>query len=238
VNLTTAEHPVRARLGTWPHEPDVAHLVLLDHHMVPTADDVRRWIEMAEDRCARIIRTGALFPASMPAFEAAGFSPIDTLALLERDLHDPVPPAGATGTWRMRRTRTIHLDAAAAVDREAFGPTWSNDVHALADIRRATPRHRCRHVEADGGMVAFALSGRAGSWGYVQRLAVEPAAQRRGLARLLVTDALRWMHRGGARRAMVNTASSNDAALALYRSLGFEVRPEQLTIAELALRPR
>ncbi|MGA7756921.1 MAG: hypothetical protein WCA57_03690, partial [Ilumatobacteraceae bacterium] len=68
MNTAAVEHPVRARLGSWPYEPDVAHLVLLDHHMVPDASDVARWIVEARATGARALRTGALFAASTPAF--------------------------------------------------------------------------------------------------------------------------------------------------------------------------
>ena len=39
-------------------------------------------------------------------------------------------------------------------------------------------------------MGGFAITGRAGVTGYLQRLAVDPAHRRRGLARRLVDDAL------------------------------------------------
>ncbi len=63
-----------------------------------------------------------------------------------------------------------------------------------------------------------------------------PSARRRGLARLLVADALDWMRRRNVERVLVNTATDNTAALALYRSLGFIERPERLTILERSLR--
>ena len=85
-------------------------------------------------------------------------------------------------------------------------------------------------------MVAFSISGRASTWGYVQRLAVDPSARRRGLARLLVTDAIDWMRRRNVEQVLVNTATDNTAALALYRSLGFVERPERLKILERSLR--
>ena len=49
-------------------------------------------------------------------------------------------------------------------------------------------------------------------------LVVHPAAQRQGIGRLLVQDALR---RGAGLVFAVSTAAANGPALALYRSLGF-----------------
>ncbi len=235
MNTAAVEHPVRARLGSWPYEPDVAHLVLLDHHMVPDASDVARWIVDARSTGARALRTGALFAASTPAFHEAGFEMIDRLRLLELDLSVQRPaPNGEPA--RLKRLRPSMLDEASRVDRRAFGTPWANDAAALGDIMSATPHHRSRCVELDGRMVAFAISGRAAAWGYIQRLAVDPSARRAGLGRALVDDAVRWMRRRHVARALVNTASDNVAALSLYRSYGFDDRPDDLTILERALR--
>jgi ribosomal protein S18 acetylase RimI-like enzyme len=235
VNTTAAEHPVRARLGQWPYEADVAHLVLLDHHMIPDGRDVESWIDEAGARGATTLRTGALFPPSAPAFIAAGFEVIDALSLLELDLTRPVldsPPPVA----RIRRLRPTQIDEAARIDGRAFPAPWANNAAALRDIIKATPRYRARCIHLDGRMVAFSISGRASTWGYVQRVAVDPSVRRRGLGRLLVTDAIDWMRHRNVEHALVNTAADNTAALALYRSLGFVERPERLTILERSLR--
>jgi ribosomal protein S18 acetylase RimI-like enzyme len=235
VNTAAAEHPVRARLGVWPHEPDVAHLVLLDHHMQPTAQHVAEWIAQARARGARSVRTGALFAPSTPAFTAAGFQPIDTLRLLELDLHRWQPLSETSPPHRLRRLRSPMLHDAAAVDQLSFAAPWANTASALGDIVAATPQARARCVLVDGEMVAFSICGRASRWGYVQRLAVHPDARRRGLAAHLLTDALRWMRRRGVQRVLVNTAIDNVAALALYRANGFRDQTDDLLILEHAL---
>ena len=122
------------------------------------------------------------------------------------------------------------LDEAADIDRRSFSPPWANDASALGDIMTATPYHRSRSVHVDGRMVAFSISGRADRSGYVQRLAVDPSARRHGFARLLLDDALRWMTRRGVSQAMVNTATDNRSALALYESA--RVRPTTRRVAD------
>ncbi|NND75224.1 MAG: GNAT family N-acetyltransferase [Ilumatobacter sp.] len=234
VPVDAGDTTARARLGTWPHEPDIAQIVLLDHHMIPTAGHVQRWVELAQRSDPRSIRTGALFPPAAAAFVDAGFEVIDTLALLEITLDDRSArrrPLAST-----QRMRTSHLPEIVALDRDAFGDGWSNDERALRDITAATPRHRSRVVLRDGHIAGFAISGQSAGSGYLQRLAVRPDARRRGTASALVDDALRWMRRRGAGRALVNTAADNEAAIALYRRLGFVLRPESLAILELAAR--
>lgn len=234
VSTAAAARPARARLGVWPHEADVVHLVLLDHQMVPTGDDISTWVDDARRRGARAVRTGALFPISTAAFLAAGFRTVDTLTLLEQRL-GTAPIGGrrtTTSSLRMRRLRPSMLDEAAEIDGRSFARTWSNDVSALAEIMSATPHHRSRSLHQNATMVAFSISGRADQTGYIQRLAVDPSMRRRGLARVLVHDALRWMQHRSVERAMVNTVSDNAAALALYRSVGFQSLEEPLLILE------
>jgi ribosomal protein S18 acetylase RimI-like enzyme len=236
VSSLAAARPARARLGRWPYDGRVAHLVVLDHHMVPTAGDVANWVAEATATGARVVRTGALFPDATPAFLDAGFTVADTLALLARTMRvEPSRATRAGGAVRVRRLRPAMLHEAADIDRRSFSSPWANDASTLADIMTATPYHRSRSVHLDGRMVAFSISGRADRSGYVQRLAVDPSARRRGFAQLLFDDALGWMRRRDVSQAMVNTATDNHAALALYDSFGFERQPGELLILERAL---
>lgn len=241
MSSVTAARPARARLGRWPYDDRVAHLVLLDHHMEPSVTDVAGWVREAADRGAHTVRTGALFPNATTAFLDAGFQQIDTLALLALDLHaatstGDVRRRSTTAQARLRRLRPAMLSECAEIDRRSFSAPWANDIGALADIMTATPYHRSRCVHLDGRMAGFSISGRADRTGYVQRLAIDPSARRRGLAHLLIIDALRWMRRRDVTRALVNTAADNHPALALYESFGFERQSGSLVILERALR--
>ncbi len=80
------------------------------------------------------------------------------------------------------------------------------------------------------------MTGRAGTVSYLQRLAVRPDQQRRGMGSALVLDALHWAQRRGATSTLVNTQESNRSALALYEHLGFVREPDGLDVLELPLR--
>ncbi len=222
---------VRARLHPRPGDPGAAQLSLLDHHMVPGAAHVGGWVAEARRRDFGSLRTSALFPQSARPYLDQGFAPVDRLALLERDLREARPGRRRAATRRMRNR---DLEAAATVDRRAFGDGWGNDAESLLEIRRATPHHRSRVIGA-GAVDGFAISGRAGTTGYLQRLAVDPDRQGAGLGRLLVHDAIDWMIRHRVATALVNTGVDNDRALELYASEGFQVRPDELVVLELAL---
>lgn len=226
----------RVRARRWAFDDHVVHLTLADQTIVPHLDEVRHWIDtIAGDRPGvRAIRTGALFPAAAARFADAGFSVIDTLALLRNDLfRSGPPPAPPAGTTRLPVRR--HREAS-AVDRAAFGDPWGVEHRDLGEIRHATPSHRAAARYVAGiprrRLVAFAISGAAGGQGYLQRLAVDPPHQREGHGRALVLDALAWMHRRRLDHGVVNTAEANAPALALYESLGFRRLPEQLVVMQ------
>ncbi len=214
--------------------------MFLDHGRLPLEADIAAALDQAARKGFRAVRTSALFPAAAGVLERVGFETIDRLALLRLD---------ALGHRRLTRpstaTRPLRVwqrGAAAGVDRAAFGTEWGNDTTGLAEIERATPRHRSRWIAGDvsGGrhhLAAVAFSGVAGRTGYLQRIAVHPAAQRRGLATALVADALGWMQSLRVGEVLVNTGVGNRPALDLYSGFGFVRLPDLLTIAEFRFAP-
>ena len=218
--------------------------MLLDVHMEPTIDTIDRWVTDAfESNEIDRIRTGALFPAAAEAFRAAGFVEADRLALLERALDDRIEMSSSSDLVTSR-LRSRDLELAADIDRASFPVGWQHDAESLRDIATATPQSRRRLIAPSPGHrsavlrrhspIGFAITGCAGPNGYLQRLAVHPASRRHGAARLLVDDALAWLMRRGARRAMVNTGSDNVAALQLYRDAGFDRLRDELVVAEFS----
>jgi ribosomal protein S18 acetylase RimI-like enzyme len=117
--------------------------------------------------------------------------------------------------------RALFDRACAELDALAFDAFWRLDREGLRDARRATPVNRYRvALDDDNRVTGYAVTGRAGPTGYLQRLAVHPDQHHRGFGTALVLDGLRWARRRGATSTLVNTQMSN-SALALYQSLGF-----------------
>jgi ribosomal protein S18 acetylase RimI-like enzyme len=226
-------------LRPWPNDPSAKLLVFADHLTVPNHDDLEQAVLEARRAGARVLRTSALFPRASEVALEHGFVTIDTLCLLRLALDDEVDrrlASRSSGTEPdLRPMRAWHHAAAAHVDQDAFGSVWGNDAASLADIRRATPHHRARMVRDGRQIAGFAIAGRGGECGYLQRVAVATSHRRRGIARALVVDALRWMRRQSLATAYVNTGFENVAALALYASLGFRPMDDRLTIVERQL---
>ena len=154
-------------------------------------------------------------PADALPFVDAGFTVRERLHLLAHDMTDVPRPARST-----RRARTADRTAVLELDQSAFDEFWRLDDAGLEDALRATPVSRFR-VAGDTRITAYAVSGRSGNQGYLQRLAVAPDARREGWGRVVVADGLRWLGRHGVRRTLVNTQLDNTSALALYEACGF-----------------
>lgn len=170
-------------------------------------------------------RTGALTHPDATAMLARGWKVTAHLHLLRHDL-TRLPPEHPRHGPRLRRAGESDLDAASALDDAAFPLDWRLGRDGLADAVRATPQSRFRLAREGAQPVGYAICGRSGRDGFVQRLAVADSSRRQGLGRALTLDGLRWLKRWRATSASVNTYVGNDAALRLYRSLGFvEVRP-------------
>jgi ribosomal protein S18 acetylase RimI-like enzyme len=212
------------RVRPWRGAPDVAHLAP-GPDGAPGPDLVARCLDTLRERgCTRAL-TSALAPADARPFVDAGFSVRERLHLLAHDLDDVPRPARGT-----RRARAGDRAAVLALDTLSFDEFWRLDPPGLDDALHATPTARFRVADTDGRgadgrgadrLRAYAISGRAGRQGYLQRLAVAPSARGQGWGRTVVSDGLRWLRRHGARRAFVNTQRGNEAALALYESCGF-----------------
>jgi ribosomal protein S18 acetylase RimI-like enzyme len=231
--MTTAPLMLRAagvvaRVRPWAFEPSVAHLVLYNQARLPTPNDIANWTEQLRLSGYDTIRTGALGVQAGARFERLGFNSIQSLVLLEHRS----PSAALRGRTKTERLLGTDDSEASGVDVAAFGRSWAIDRVGIGDVRSATPRHRARAVRIDGAIVAYAISGRDASTGYLQRLAVDPRHQHHGHGAALVTDSLRWMARWRVRRALVNTHIGNEAALTLYRRVGFVDLAERLHVYE------
>lgn len=228
---------VRARLRPWPREVDVAHLVLTDHTVAPRSTTVRDWMNLVARDGYATIRTGALSPEAAGVFLDHGFVEIQHLALLRLDLSAVIIGEPHHRTRPLRTNRAF--ETAARIDRKAFDDGWELDAGGIRDACEATPTHRIRLALTTADEPAgYMITGRNGSAGFIQRLAVEPGHEGQGVATSLLIDGLRWLRRHGVSDVLINTRRDNDRALDLYRRLGFVDMDENLSVLEASVVPR
>lgn len=225
----------RLRVGSWRSEENIAYLSPIPGAPLPSTDFVRRCIRDLELEGYAGVVTGALSPAEQATFRAAGFEVTEHLHLLSHDLQGL--PALVDRNESLRRGGRHDPAAVLDLDRIAFDAFWRLDEGGLDDALRATPHTRFRVAvtgevgpEEATAILGYAITGRSGRHGYLQRLAVHPESQRQGLGTLLVLDGLRWLRRWRVEKAMVNTQLANEGALALYERLGFRREPSGLSV--------
>ncbi|HVF14336.1 MAG TPA: GNAT family N-acetyltransferase [Acidimicrobiales bacterium] len=228
----------RARAGPWRGDGQVAYLAPLPFDPPPSADFLRRCLDQLAGRGYSEVITSALAGAEQRPFLDVGFAPHEQLRFLAHDLAG-VPLRAPTGPHRLRKATQADWASVLDVDAGSFSPFWRLDRGGLEEALSATPATRFRVAASDehgrGRVVGYAITGRAGDQGYLQRLAVAVGARRSGVGRALALDGLRWLRRRGVHRAVVNTQFGNDAALGLYLRLGFRVEPSDLAVLHRSL---
>jgi ribosomal protein S18 acetylase RimI-like enzyme len=211
--------------------------------------EARPWNDDTRDAHLRLVRGGPKFieacadalldleapsvlspPLPTPAqrtWRNAGFLPYLELALLRGDL-DPAVPAP---DHLVVETSNLEVDELIEIDRAAFEPFWRLDRNGLLEAIEATPNSRVFVIrESSGRPAAFFILGLGSALAYLQRLAVHPDWQGRGMGRSLVRAAGRKARAAGARGILLNTQFDNEPALNLYREEGYAVLPDPLVL--------
>ena len=77
--------------------------------------------------------------------------------------------------------------------------------------------------EEDGRVVASVMAGYEGHRGWINYLAVDPDARRRGLGRLMLSEAEEALRALGCPKINLQVRTSNDAVRAFYQRVGYAV---------------
>jgi ribosomal protein S18 acetylase RimI-like enzyme len=129
--------------------------------------------------------------------------------------------------------RTSDLDAVADIEREAFPRPWGytslrNELErppaagtSAEERADGVPRGLCRVVAGPDGIAAYVIAWFIGEDVHIARIAVAGGARRTGRGRALMRDLLATARLGGARHVLLEVREDNEAAIALYGSLGF-----------------
>ena len=134
------------------------------------------------------------------------------------------------------------LPAVAALHAHCFDEPWQPEL--IGRIARA-PGGFGLLWRNGGEPLGFVLGRSNGARAEVLSLGVAPSARQRGVARALMNAAIDGVSRRGLRTLYLEVAEDNDAALRLYRALGFApvgrrpgyyARPEARAVDALTLR--
>jgi RimJ/RimL family protein N-acetyltransferase len=150
----------------------------------------------------------------------------DLLALALPDLRVPAILAGETVRCRVAG----EADFALLLEwRAAFRQAALNDIpgehldrNSRADINKLLPAGNLFILENGGPLACCSFNARLPDTVQIGNVWTPPALRGKGYARAIVAGALAIAARAGVREAVLSTGRHNVAALAAYRSLGFE----------------
>ena len=115
--------------------------------------------------------------------------------------------------------REGQLSGAAELERLCFSEPWSEQALALL-LGETAFGVAC---EQDGRVIAYGGMLTVLDEGQITNIAVHPDARRQGIGRTLLTEMLRLARERGLAEISLEVRASNEAAIALYESMGFAV---------------
>jgi ribosomal-protein-alanine N-acetyltransferase len=119
--------------------------------------------------------------------------------------------------------RSKEADALADVHGEVFARAWSADDFAILMARKNVFALALRRDSVFGmrRLLGFVLVRTAADEAEILTIAVRPGQRGRGYGRLLMEEAMRRLYRDRIAACFLEVDQSNEAALGLYRKLGF-----------------
>jgi len=234
--VTEHENVAVGALLAWPDESPVAwvRLATLDDGV-----DIDEWLDRALPPIFNALRRqGTQTLAWMdydgwagPHLRTRGFQRLTDVVTLNKS-DRTLPEVDATDA-RLRPASRTDIPAVVAIDRAAFTPHWW---HGEATMRRRTAASSYfAAAERAGELVAYAEGTLHPPRAHLNRIAVHPAHQRRGIGTRLLHDALHAFWRHGVKQVTLNTQAANLPSQRLYRHFGFKPTGDLLTAWEMRL---
>lgn len=195
--------------------------------------------QLGSDRveCQTLFSTAA---RADEGFERAGFL-ARRRHYLVRDLGEPLPEAPARFRLRPFRredipaaARLIHRSHEGSLDA-ALNLTYTTPALCRGFVETLVLRSGCGRFDSEASFLADGGDGALGvvlasdlsrTNGHLCQVSVSPAAQGRGLGRLLVAEALRAFRDRGLASASLSVTVDNRVAYGLYEQMGFRLRRE------------
>jgi ribosomal protein S18 acetylase RimI-like enzyme len=209
----------------WRHRDEIANV--LEFAGPSTADDLLRAFiahcssigfelavvaEYAERR-----RETFYYSAGMSVLEDIIVYELGRLRSASAETHSTVPL-----TFReLSLSVPEHFGELLELDHRAFPWLWWNSEAEFVNYAEVPGVSIEGAFDEDGSLVGYIGTTAIGSWGHLDRIAVDPDLQGRGYGRRLLEYSMAALGRRGARRIALSTQSSNTISRALYESVDF-----------------
>ena len=137
-------------------------------------------------------------------------------------------------------TSNIHIREMTMADYDAAMALWQR-TEGMGLRPADAPEHIARYLARNPGLsfvamdgdnlVGTVLCGHDGRRGYLQHLAVERAYRGRGIGKALVERVLNALRDVGIRKCHLFVIKENQAAIAFWRHIGWELRQDIVTMS-------
>jgi len=187
---------------------------------------IERCVEALGELGVSGVTSPPLLPDNRAIWERAGFGEHLGLLLFRRPLTGSIEPAEdpvvvlSNPPW----ARMVEIDAL------AFMPLWRMNRAGLEEAHQATGTATVLGTFDGENLTGFAIVGVAGTTAYLQRIAVDPAQQGKGLGRSMVRAAIGWAMGRGATVMLLNTQPENQTSATLYETEGFRTTSPGLVV--------
>jgi ribosomal-protein-alanine N-acetyltransferase len=215
-----------ALIGPWRNRPEIASvesLVAVRH--------LEELLRAAVERCAEqgdeLMLTVELDSRRSPArYERAGLEMLEEVITYEIGIgREPWSGSADLRLIRVDADDEAAIDLVTRIDQASFPWLWRNN-RAEFDVYLQTPGVEVWLVEEDGEPVGYFGVTLFPDWGHLDRVAVVPEQQGRGLGLETLGLAVDAMRKQGARRVGLSTQRTNTRSQRLYERFGFQRTPE------------
>lgn len=160
-----------------------------------------------------------------PAFyERAGLYPLENIITYDLPRVRPISIPTTLTLTRANPANPAHLAALLTIDHRAFPWLWWNSEEEFRVYGESPGTELYLGISDDKPVSYFGIS-RFPGWGHLDRIAVDPDAQGRGIGRVTLVQAINVLHQGGARRIALSTQQENRRSQHLYEGFGFQRSP-------------
>lgn len=175
-------------------------------------------VKRLRDLGAEGVFSPALYPDASGVWRRSGFEDYARLEVMERAVDAGSPD---TGRDDVRQDPDPDWDRVLDVDRSAFEGFWGMSRPGLEEAVDVSRSNAVLVTGSNDSLSGYAIVG--SQWGtvYLHRIAVRPEDSGQGVGSALLSAAIAWGRRSGARSIVLNVRPDNERAKGFYAHHGF-----------------
>jgi GNAT superfamily N-acetyltransferase len=214
--------------GPWRHRSEIASVLELAGQ-AGAAELLRSFAEAAAEHGNDLALLSEHMESRNPAlYERANFELLEHIMIYELRSVPPIRPEEMSLHFReMLVLRDDDREALLELDHASFPWLWWNSAGEFLNYGRARGVKIYGGWDADGRLVSYIGVTLFRSWGHLDRIAVHPDYQGRGIGLESLNWAIYVLAQSGARRIGLSTQARNERSRLLYERYGFRRMEKQ-----------